>query len=122
MKNQPQDNTAPFTAPEIAEAFHLATQGWTTSKGKPITTEQRDVLVQKYLKKEREGEYLTRLGENGLTRALGKCGDAPERRNPRAQVVDRRVPGVERRNHYSERRTRGSRLVLIGFVLSPRLE
>ena len=68
MKNQTQDNTAPFTAPEIAEAFHLATQGWTTSKGKPITTEQRDVLVQKYLKKEREGEYLTRLGENGLER------------------------------------------------------
>ena len=68
MKNQTQDNTAPFTAPEIAEAFHLATQGWTTSKGKPITTEQRDVLIQKYLKKEREGEYLTRLGENGLER------------------------------------------------------
>ena len=68
MKDQPQDNTAPFTAPEIAEAFHLATQGWTTSKGKPITSEQRDVLVQKYLKKEREGEYLTRLGETGLER------------------------------------------------------
>ena len=68
MKNQTQDNTAPFTAPEIAEAFHLATQGWTTSKGKPITSEQRDVLVQKYLKKEREGEYLTRLGETGLER------------------------------------------------------
>ena len=68
MKNQTGENTAPFTAPEIAEAFHLATQGWTTSKGKPITTEQRDVLVQKYLKKEREGEYLTRLGENGLIR------------------------------------------------------
>ncbi|MBH35243.1 MAG: hypothetical protein CMB74_07340 [Euryarchaeota archaeon] len=68
MKNQTQENTAPFTAPEIAEAFHLATQGWTTSKGKPITTEQRDVLVQKYLKKEREGEYLTKLGEKGLVR------------------------------------------------------
>ena len=63
MKDQPQDNTAPFTAPEIAEAFHLATQGWTTSKGKPITSEQRDVLVQKYLKKEREGEYLTSLAK-----------------------------------------------------------
>ena len=68
MKNQSQENTAPFTAPEIAEAFHLATQGWATSKGKPITTEQRDVLVQKYLKKECEGEYLTRLGEKGLER------------------------------------------------------
>ena len=50
MKNQPQDNTAPFTAPEIAEKFRLVSQGWTTSKGKPITTEQREVLVQKYLK------------------------------------------------------------------------
>jgi hypothetical protein len=68
MKTQPQENTAPFTAPEIAEMFHLATQGWITTKGKPITTEQRDVLVQKYLKKEREGEYLTELGENGLVR------------------------------------------------------
>ena len=68
MKSQPQDNTAPFTAPEIAEAFHLETQGWTTSKGKPITAERREKLIQEYLKKEGEGEYLTKLGEEGLVR------------------------------------------------------
>ena len=68
MKDQPQDNTAPFKAPEIAEKFRLESQGWTTSKGKPITSEQRDALIQKYLKKEREGEYLTKFGEDGLIR------------------------------------------------------
>jgi hypothetical protein len=68
MKNQPPDDTAPFTAPEVAEAFHVKTQGWTTSKGKPITPEQREDLIQKYLKKEREGEYLTKLGEKGPVR------------------------------------------------------
>ena len=50
MKNQTEENAAPFTAPEIAEAFHLKTQGWTTSKGKPITAEQREDLIQNYLK------------------------------------------------------------------------
>jgi len=68
MKNQTEENAAPFTAPEIAETFHLKTQGWTTSKGKPITAEQREDLIQNYLKKERDGEYLTKLGEKGLIR------------------------------------------------------
>ena len=66
MKNQTQDNTAPFK--------HLKLQS--LPSGNPRLTikrqahhhEQRDALIQKYLKKEREGEYLTKFGEDGLIR------------------------------------------------------
>jgi hypothetical protein len=49
MKNQPQEYDTIFKTPEISAAFNLATQRWTTSKGNPITPEQRDLLVKKYV-------------------------------------------------------------------------
>jgi hypothetical protein len=68
MKNQPQEYDTIFKTPEISAAFNLATQRWTTSKGNPITPEQRDLLVKKYVEKEQQGEYLTKLEEKGLIR------------------------------------------------------
>ena len=68
MKNQPQEHDTTFQTPEIAAAFNLATQRWTASKGKPITPEQRDLLVRKYVEKEQQGEYLTKLEGKGLVR------------------------------------------------------
>ena len=68
MKNRPQEHDTTFHTPEIAAAFNLATQRWTTSKGNPITPEQRDLLVQKYVEKEQQGEYLTKHEGKGLVR------------------------------------------------------
>ena len=66
MKNKPKQNNSNminelngliektrdiFQKPEIADVFLQVSKGWTTSKGKSITSKQRDELIKKYLAK-----------------------------------------------------------------------
>ena len=84
MKNKPKQNNSNmineldglikkarniFQQPEIADVFLQVAKGWTTSKGKSITSKQRDELIKKYLGKEQQGEYITKLEKTELIRS-----------------------------------------------------
>ena len=49
--------------------YFIDIYGWTTSKGKSITSKQRDELIKKYLGKEQQGDHITKLEKTELIRS-----------------------------------------------------